>query len=1364
MRTRWLLLPVLTAALSVAPATAAAVPASEAPWLSPAFEAAPAAVAEAARRATADEPAAIAVLVSDVAHSFDTEGRRTYHRRLVYRINAAEGLDGWSRVESEWSPSLEERPLLVARVITPRGEEYRLDPATISEGPASTVSNQIFDDRRTVEAPLPGLSVGAVVEEVVTVREHRPFYRAGVTIQEVLVKWAPVYRGRVSVMAPAATPLRYRLQLLDGARVAETEADGQRRITLDYANLPAFDGVEPGLPPDRPRVPAFFFSTGESWAAIAESYSELVEARIAETPAGPLLAAATRGRRQGGVDDLLAWVRREVRYTGLELGTAGIVPVTPAETVRRKFGDCKDQATLLAALLRGRGVEAHVALVQTGPGQDVPATLPGLGQFDHAIVHLPGPPARWIDPTSTHTRAGELALGLQGRLALIAAPGTTELVRLPASGSGDNLVVERRHMLLADFGPGRVVETTEYRGSLEQEMREVYAGSDPAAIRTQLEEYTIESYLVERVARARHSDPVDLATPFRIELVGEAAARASADLTEAAVGIELSSLFLNLPDELFEEDAPRRQPYAFTQPHRAEIRYRIEPPLGMALVGLPETAERLMGGARFALAARETTDGAVELDLLFDTGPRVKSPRQFEELREGVTELADREVFLVRFEHEAQAHLAAGRLREAIAQHRRLLAAEPRKAIHRVRFVQTLLAAGLQPAAVREARRAVELEPSSATARWVLGWALQHDELGRRFGDGFDYAGAVAALRRAKELDPGSQLARAELAILLEHNAHGIHFGEGADLEAAVAEHLSFREDFGNDGLDANIMQGLLYSGRFAELEEFTESLSSPDSGSLHRLLAITLNRGPREAITAAGRTIKDAEDRLSSLSVVSQELVKLGHYRLAAALLQELARFGDNPGAILARARMLEQFRRLEEIEPDRRQPEGVVTEFIRLVASEDFGYETARGLFHPGLFEVPGLEPETVDAYLRDGMKDDDPASATLVDQQGMSRKVLAELMLGALDLTAEGDDAIGYRVRVEGRMGASQQISNVFVAAHGKEYRLVASEDVIAGLALEALRSLARGEPEVARRWLDWAAEEYPELGIEDPLIERVFPRLWRALEGADAAAMRVAAATLLVEEGLTEAGVPILAERLAARPAGDEALLLRIAMLDAHMNERRFAEAHELAREVLAATGSKAAFGAAVDSLLALERFEEAEAAISKRLALAPDDRAALRAQGRLAAGRMDLDLHFATCQKLQELDAANGSTYNGWAWMHLFREPLAAEAVELAERAAQLTDYERWDVLHTLASVYASAGHPEAAYKTIVKGVDLKPDKTPGEADWYVLGRIAEEYGLDDDARAYYRRVGDDEEDGPTTAALATRRLASLGKR
>jgi hypothetical protein len=78
-------------------------------------------------------------------------------------------------------------------------------------------------------------------------------------------------------------------------------------------------------------------------------------------------------------------------------------------------------------------------------------------------------------------------------------------------------------------------------------------------------------------------------------------------------------------------------------------------------------------------------------------------------------------------------------------------------------------------------------------------------------------------------------------------------------------------------------------------------------------------------------------------------------------------------------------------------------------------------------------------------------------------------------------------------------------------------------------------------------------------------------------------------------------------------------------------------------------------------------------------------------------------------------------------------------------------------------VHATLGRPGEAREVFLASVG---DRPPASADWYVVGRIAEAWGLREWARAAYARVEVEEVDGapdPSGAhVLARRRLAALG--
>jgi hypothetical protein len=60
----------------------------------------------------------------------------------------------------------------------------------------------------------------------------------------------------------------------------------------------------------------------------------------------------------------------------------------------------------MIAMLRAAGIPAYMALLTTQQWRETVPSLPGLGQFNHAIVFIPGPPEVWIDVTSEYSKAG----------------------------------------------------------------------------------------------------------------------------------------------------------------------------------------------------------------------------------------------------------------------------------------------------------------------------------------------------------------------------------------------------------------------------------------------------------------------------------------------------------------------------------------------------------------------------------------------------------------------------------------------------------------------------------------------------------------------------------------------------------------------------------------------------------------------------------------------------------------------------------------------------------------------------------------------------------------------------------------------
>src|SRR4029077_21237218 len=101
-------------------------------------------------------------------------------------------------------------------------------------------------------------------------------------------------------------------------------------------------------------------------------------------------------------------------------------PYKVTQVLARRFGDCKDKASLMPALLREVGVPAELVLVRTRHGGRLDPQPASLAVFDHAIVYVPKL-QRYLDGTAEFAGAGELPTEDQGVMVLRVGPAGGKL-------------------------------------------------------------------------------------------------------------------------------------------------------------------------------------------------------------------------------------------------------------------------------------------------------------------------------------------------------------------------------------------------------------------------------------------------------------------------------------------------------------------------------------------------------------------------------------------------------------------------------------------------------------------------------------------------------------------------------------------------------------------------------------------------------------------------------------------------------------------------------------------------------------------------------------------------------------------------
>jgi len=129
------------------------------------------------------------------------------------------------------------------------------------------------------------------------------------------------------------------------------------------------------------------------------------------------------------------WVQRNVRYIAYEDSLGGFVPRVARIVCQRKFGDCKDMATLLRAMCRAVGLDARVVWIGT---RSLPYTFeqaPVPAVFNHMIaaVHIDG---KWVmmDGTDPTADFGQVPYVLSGKEGLIEeGDHSCEIIKMPVA-------------------------------------------------------------------------------------------------------------------------------------------------------------------------------------------------------------------------------------------------------------------------------------------------------------------------------------------------------------------------------------------------------------------------------------------------------------------------------------------------------------------------------------------------------------------------------------------------------------------------------------------------------------------------------------------------------------------------------------------------------------------------------------------------------------------------------------------------------------------------------------------------------------------------------------------------------------------
>lgn len=363
---------------------------------------------------------------------------------------------------------------LQAWCIPVAGKDYEVkDRDAVVSSLVGAENGELVSDVRTkllqIPAAVPGSIVGYEVEQ-----EQRPY--------DLSDEWevqdsVPVRAISYTLQLPPGWA--YRSVWINHADMAPSSA-GSGQWHWSLGDLAAIN-LEPNMPPWHGMAgrmivklipPNAQARADQGWRDIGLWYLDLcrgrrdasaaIKQKVADLTAGaPTLLAKMRA--------LASFVQSDIRYVAIELGIGGQQPHAAADVFTHRYGDCKDKATLLSAMLKEIGVDSFYVIINSKRGSITAETPPNL-DFDHAILAiqlpesvtdvslqalLPDPKLGrllFFDPTDPFVPFGGLSGELQANYGLLVTADGGGLVQLPQLPADANALRRTASLTLDDDG------------------------------------------------------------------------------------------------------------------------------------------------------------------------------------------------------------------------------------------------------------------------------------------------------------------------------------------------------------------------------------------------------------------------------------------------------------------------------------------------------------------------------------------------------------------------------------------------------------------------------------------------------------------------------------------------------------------------------------------------------------------------------------------------------------------------------------------------------------------------------------------------------------------------------------------------
>ena len=350
-----------------------------------------------------------------------------------------------------------------AYTIASNGKQLEATDVKTKTNPSSGI---FYDDAKVTTFNFPGLTAGAVSHVEYTTQHVNPYLLS----PGYLILGVPVINGELKISCDPNIKLRYLLKGVskDLVKVKEEKKKNETVYTFTVKDAKNEDYYPDA--PDRPywgthvvfHIEQVKKANGQwtnflsSPADLYRLYAGYVSNINKET--GTELSAVTDSLIKGKTsakakaEAIYSWVQGNIKYVAFEDGMEGFIPRDANLVCHRRFGDCKDMASILTVMLRHAGLKSYYTWIGT---RKLPYTyeetpMPLVDNHMICALELDGQYI-FLDGTDPSCVFGIPADHIQGKEAFVGIdPANFKIVKVPVVPKEENLYADTTVMTLAD--------------------------------------------------------------------------------------------------------------------------------------------------------------------------------------------------------------------------------------------------------------------------------------------------------------------------------------------------------------------------------------------------------------------------------------------------------------------------------------------------------------------------------------------------------------------------------------------------------------------------------------------------------------------------------------------------------------------------------------------------------------------------------------------------------------------------------------------------------------------------------------------------------------------------------------------------